>query len=89
MPIGRQGRPGLLGAIVPTPDPPAPGQERTAVSRPRAHDLPREPAPAQGPPRPPVDADQLADQLARLAQLHSSGLLTDEEFATAKSRMLA
>lgn len=31
----------------------------------------------------------LADQLAQLSQLHQSGALTDDEFATAKSRLLS
>ena len=30
----------------------------------------------------------LPEQLAALAQLHSGGVLTDEEFTTAKSRLL-
>ena len=34
---------------------------------------------------PPADA---ADQIEHLAQLHSSGVLTDEEFATAKAKVL-
>jgi hypothetical protein len=34
---------------------------------------------------PPVDP---ADEIEHLAQLHSSGALTDEEFATAKARAL-
>ena len=34
---------------------------------------------------PPADT---ADQLEHLAQLHASGALTDEEFATAKAKAL-
>lgn len=30
-----------------------------------------------------------ADQIEHLAQLHTSGVLTDEEFATAKAKVLA
>ncbi len=46
------------------------------------------PAPeAQAAPVPPP-ADP-ADQLEHLAQLHASGVLTDEEFATAKANVLA
>ncbi|MBE0010397.1 MULTISPECIES: SHOCT domain-containing protein [unclassified Arthrobacter] len=91
MPFGRQGRPGLLGAVVPTADPSVTGQAQgpTAEASRRAHDRSRESAAATGPPRPHAGADQLADQLARLAQLHSSGVLTPEEFAAAKSRLLA
>jgi hypothetical protein len=40
--------------------------------------------PAQYAP-PPVDP---ADELEHLAQLHTSGVLTDEEFATAKASVL-
>ncbi len=43
-----------------------------------------EPAPAQYAP-PPADP---ADQIEHLAQLHSSGALTDEEFAAAKAKAL-
>ena len=42
------------------------------------------PEPAQYAP-PPVDP---ADEIEHLAQLHASGVLTDEEFATAKARAL-
>ena len=35
---------------------------------------------------PPADP---ADQSEHLAQLHASGVLTDEEFATAKAKVLA
>ncbi len=43
-----------------------------------------DPGPAQYAP-PPVDA---ADEIEHLAQLHASGVLTDEEFATAKAKAL-
>jgi hypothetical protein len=43
-----------------------------------------EPAPAAYAP----PAADPADQIEHLAQLHSSGALTDEEFATAKSKIL-
>ena len=43
-----------------------------------------EPAPAAYAP-PPADP---ADQIEHLAQLHTSGALTDEEFATAKAKIL-
>ena len=35
---------------------------------------------------PPADP---ADEIEHLAQLHSSGVLTDDEFATAKAKVLA
>ena len=43
-----------------------------------------EPAPAQYAP-PPVDP---ADEVEHLAELHSSGVLTDEEFAAGKAKAL-
>ncbi len=41
-------------------------------------------APAEYAPPPP----DTADQIEHLAQLHASGALTDEEFATAKAQVL-
>jgi Short C-terminal domain len=41
-------------------------------------------APVQYAPAAPTSADELE----HLAQLHASGVLTDEEFATAKSKVL-
>ncbi len=51
------------------------------------------PAPAYAqaapPPEPaPVPVDPTTAQLERLAGLHSSGVLSDEEFAAAKARLL-
>ncbi len=46
-----------------------------------------EQAPEQAQYAPPA-ADP-ADQIEHLAQLHTSGVLTDEEFATAKAKVLA
>jgi len=44
------------------------------------------------PPAPPAPAptamDSEADEIQRLAELHTSGVLTDEEFAAAKARIL-
>ncbi len=47
-----------------------------------------QPAP---PPPPPAQApaeDDMFEQLQRLAQLHDQGILTDEEFAASKARIL-
>jgi len=54
----------------------------------------RQPAPAAGPPPvapggPAAPATDLASRLTALAELHSSGALTDEEYASAKSRVLS
>jgi Short C-terminal domain len=43
-----------------------------------------EPAPAAAPPQ-----DELTAKLEQLANLHSQGILTDEEFASAKAKALA
>ena len=42
---------------------------------------------AYAPPPPPPENDQTA-QLQNLAQLHNQGVLTDEEFAAAKAKLL-
>ena len=45
--------------------------------------------PAPPPPPPPAPAqDDLTTQLQRLADLHAQGVLSDEEFAGAKSRLI-
>jgi hypothetical protein len=54
---------------------------------------PPEPAYAPPPPAPapapaPAAAPDPIEQLKQLAQLHDSGVLTDEEFATQKARIL-
>src|SRR5262245_25842931 len=49
------------------------------------------PPPPPPPPQPAPAApagDDIAGQLARLGQLHDSGVLTDEEFAASKSKLL-
>jgi hypothetical protein len=47
------------------------------------------PAPVAAPPAAaPVPVDPTTAQLERLAGLHSSGVLSDEEFAAAKARLL-
>ncbi|MGN6243229.1 MAG: SHOCT domain-containing protein [Motilibacteraceae bacterium] len=47
------------------------------------------PPPPAAPSAPPADGGtDVAAQLAQLAQLHQSGALTDDEFATAKTQLL-
>ena len=48
----------------------------------------RPPAPTAAPPAPAPAADPTSE-LERLAQLHASGSLTDEEFTAAKVRLLS
>jgi hypothetical protein len=48
-----------------------------------------QPAPPPPPPPPPAPPqDDLTAQLQRLADLHAQGVLSDEEFAGAKSRLI-
>ena len=44
-----------------------------------------EPAP---PPAPAADEDDMTEQLAKLANLHNQGILSDAEFAAAKAKVL-
>jgi hypothetical protein len=52
-----------------------------------AETAPPPPTPVAAPPAP-VAIDPTTAQLERLAGLHSSGVLSDEEFAAAKARLL-
>jgi Short C-terminal domain len=47
----------------------------------------QEPAPAP-PPAPAAPADDPIEQLKKLGALHQQGILTDEEFAAQKARLL-
>ncbi|MEU6617529.1 SHOCT domain-containing protein [Streptomyces sp. SCSIO-PteL053] len=88
----RFGRPGLLGTIARTA---VISGTATAVSNRveergmrrraagQAPQMPTAPAPAPAP----VGTDRVA-QLTQLADLRAQGLLTDEEFATEKARIL-
>lgn len=94
MPFGRQGRPGLLSGIPRTVVISGTAQmTMTAVSH-RVQDRAARPTAvpgslrASGPVPHPAGGDQLADQLGRLAELHAAGVLTSDEFAAAKSRLL-
>ncbi|MFH9268508.1 SHOCT domain-containing protein [Streptomyces sp. NPDC017546] len=92
----RFGRPGLLGTIARTA---VISGTATAVSnRVERHDMrrqaaaqaPQAPAAAPPPPAPapaPAGADRVS-QLTQLADLKAQGLLTDEEFAAEKARVL-
>ena len=46
------------------------------------------PPPAPPPPAGPPSGGHQADELQRLADLHDSGALTDDEFAAAKAKVL-
>ena len=45
-------------------------------------------APAPSAPPPPAGTDDLINQLERLGQLRASGVLTEDEFAAQKARLL-
>ena len=47
------------------------------------------PAPAPAPAAPPAPAGIDMEQLKQLGDLHEAGILTDEEFAAAKAKLLA
>ena len=72
MPFSRAGRPGLLGTVARTV------RLHDALSRDALK--PATPTTAGG--------RELADQLSQLAELRSTGLLTEAEFTAAKSRLL-
>ena len=94
MPFARSGRPGLLGtvsrtaAISGTPEGTATAATRRLLRREPESAAPSARPPAVPPPPPPAGGAELADQLSRLADLRSAGLLTDDEFAAAKTRLL-
>jgi hypothetical protein len=68
-------------------------QARYEANQPQqpAEDVQQPPAYAPPPPAPPAAAapsDNLPDELQRLADLKAQGILTDDEFAAAKARLL-
>lgn len=92
----RFGRPGLLGTVARTAVIAGTATAtRNALDRRQQRNAEEEAEAAAyeqqvaAPPAPPTAApDALGDQLTRLATLHESGALTDEEFAAAKLRLL-
>lgn len=62
-------------------------QDVPAAAPPAPAAPPAGPEPA-APLAPAAEGNQLADQLGRLADLHGTGVLTDDEFAAAKARLL-
>jgi hypothetical protein len=47
------------------------------------------PAPAPAPAAAPSAGDDMMAQLTQLSQLHNAGVLSDDEFAAAKAKLLA
>lgn len=100
----RRGRPGLIGvaartAVISGTATAVSGRvarrQAAAMAPPPAQPAPVQPppvaqAPVQPPAVPPPDGDgDLASQLERLGQLAASGVLTPDEFAAAKARLLS
>lgn len=93
----RMGRPGLLGTaartavVVGTANAVTNAQSgrRRAAQQP-VQQAPQ-PAPVAPPPPPPAaaPANDLIAQLDQLAQLRAAGVLTDDEFAAAKAKLLS
>jgi hypothetical protein len=54
----------------------------------RISDLEQQQAPAPAPAAAPPASSPMIDQLNQLADLHQQGVLTDEEFASAKAKLL-
>ncbi|QNG18570.1 SHOCT domain-containing protein [Rhodococcus triatomae] len=99
---GRVGRPGLLGTvartavITGTAQATSNAMNRHAQQR-AAPPPPQYEAPPAAPPLPPLppepsgaaqSEDDLVAKLGRLGDLHRSGVLSDEEFAAAKAKLL-
>ncbi len=96
--IGRFGRPGLLGlaartAVVAGTATAVSGgvaarQQRRAAEHAAAQAAAQPVAAPMPLPAPVAGEDPLTGRLQQLAALHAQGILTDEEFATAKARAL-
>jgi len=97
MALRRMGRPGLNGtaartAVVVGTASAVTGRAagRQAAAAPAAPAPAAQPTSVQAPvaPPPPAAGDDLVAQLERLGQLAAAGVLTPEEFAAAKARLL-
>jgi hypothetical protein len=89
--LGRGGRPGLIGTAARTA---VIAGTATAVSgrvaerqMQRRGDQTAQPPAQPADPAAPIDAEAVS-QLERLAALHTQGMLTDDEFAAAKQRVI-
>ena len=93
----RMGRPGLVGTmartavVAGTATAVAGGvrnrQEQKATANQQSQAAPQAPPPAAAA-APAADVD-ITGELTKLAEMRSNGLLTDEEFAAAKAKLLA
>ena len=86
--IGRVGRPGLIGTMARTA---VVAGTATAVAggmRNRQQSNAAQAQPAEAPAPAPAPAPDATAELQKLADMHTQGLLTDDEFAAAKARLL-
>jgi membrane protease subunit (stomatin/prohibitin family) len=92
----RRGRPGLMGTmartavIAGTATAVSGGVQRRQMGRAeqqQAEQQQMQPAPPAAAPADPASED-LTTQLVKLAELHSAGVLSDDEFASAKAKLL-
>ncbi len=69
----------------------AAAQQQTDMDAPQeqAEPVEQQPAAPAAPAPAPAGGADLSDQLNQLAQLHASGVLTDQEFADAKQKVIA
>ena len=89
--VRRRSGPGLLGRAAQTAARTALIAGTATVVSNKVAGRPGEPAPPAPEPEPPAAAGLSVDameQLKKLSELHASGILTDEEFATQKARIL-
>jgi len=94
----RMGRPGLVGTmartavIAGTATAVSGGvrnrQEQKAVAAQQAQAAPPPPPPAEAAPAAPAADVDITGELTKLAEMRSNGILTDEEFAAAKAKLL-
>ncbi|TCN46749.1 putative oligomerization/nucleic acid binding protein [Rhodococcus sp. SMB37] len=99
---GRVGRPGLLGTVARTAVISGTatatsnainrrGQQRAAEKQAYTEQQappPPQDYPAPAPPGPPASSDDLVAKLKQLGELHTAGVLSDDEFAAAKKQLL-
>jgi len=63
-------------------------QQQPGYGAPPPQQYAEPPPPPPPPPAPAAEEDDMTDQLAKLANLHNQGILSDAEFAAAKAKVL-
>ena len=63
-------------------------QQQQGYGAPPPQQYAEPPPPPPPPPAPAAEEDDMTDQLAKLANLHNQGILSDAEFAAAKAKVL-